>query len=211
MKLQYCTKQKPGLSNWTEKNLKWQKAPAALLWASHEGNRCVLPWIHPPCLSPYPTPTVLSTLFTSISLHKVHRLLKSEIHGNVEGKNSMSHYISVISIMHRWGFNFCNHRQMKDQCMNTESLKEEAKYHKSPLGWVQEDAQTHTNKRYTSAPGNVNVMSVVQSDSFYIICKILFCNITVLHPVLCRGENKPPNTDLRLEATNKHVCVSICT
>lgn len=105
------------------------------------------------CPSPYPT--ALSTPFASISLHKAHKLLKSETHGNAQGKNSISHYILVISITHRWGFNFCNRRQMTDQCVNTKSSKEEAKYHKTPLGWAREDAQMHTNKCSASAPGNL--------------------------------------------------------
>lgn len=61
--------------------------------------------------------------------------------------------------------------------------------------------------------GELNMMQIVWSNSFALICTISFCCITVLHPALCRGGKKPPNAALRpqakclLEATNKHVRV----
>lgn len=79
-------KTKAGIEQLNWKNPKCQKTPAALWRAWHGGNRCVQPWNHPPCPSPFPTPAALSAPFASISLHKAHKLLKSETHGNVRGE-----------------------------------------------------------------------------------------------------------------------------
>lgn len=96
-------------------------------------------------------PTALSTPFASISLHKAHKLLKSETHGNIAREKL--HFTLHLHDQH--------HAQMKFQLLHPspddrsvrepEGSKEEAKYHKSPLGWAREVAQTHT-KNVTGLP-----------------------------------------------------------
>lgn len=168
--------------------------------------------------APLPTaPTALSTPFASISLHKAHKLPKSETHGNITREKL--HFTLHLQDQH--------HAQMKFQLLppspddrsvhEHRGLEGRSQVPQEPLG-LGAGGCTNTHQQMLQVSlrelgGELNMMQIVWSNSFVLICTISFCCITVLHPALCRGGKKPPNAALRpqakclLEATNKHVRV----
>lgn len=169
-------------------------------------------------------PTALSTPFASISLHKAHKLLKSETHGIItRGK---LHFTLHLRDQH--------HAQMKFQLLHPspddrsvrehQGLEGRSQVPREPLGLGAGGCTNTQQQMLQVSPrelrGMLNTTRILWSNSFALIRTISFCSVTVLHPVmyvLCRGGKKPPNAALRSQAkcllellTNMCVCVSMC-
>lgn len=170
-------KTKSGIEQLNWKKSKVSKSPAALLWAWHGGNRCVQPWNHPLCSPPYPMPTALSTPFASISLHKAHKLPKSETHGNVTREKL--HFTLHLHDQH--------HAQMKFQLLPPSPDDRSVREHRGLEGRSQVPQEplglgaggcTNTHQQMLQVSlrepgGELNMMQIVWSNSFALICTII--------------------------------------
>lgn len=162
-------------------------------------------------------PTALSTPFASISLHKAHKLLKSETHGIItRGK---LHFTLHLRDQH--------HAQMKFQLLHPspddrsvrehQGLEGRSQVPREPLGLGAGGCTNTQQQMLQVSPrelrGMLNTTRILWSNSFALIRTISFCSVTVLHPVmyvLCRETPKrclEITGQVLARATYKHVRV----